>query len=132
MTPDPHETSHEYPPESGASRFFTGLRRGFRRKCPNCGHGLAFSGYLKIRETCDFCGHKLGEYRCDDAPPYFTILIVGHLVVPGALAVEQSGTPSLALQLGIWIPVTLALTLGLLPFVKGGVLGVQWAMGIRG
>ncbi len=132
MTPDPHDTSHDYPPESGASRFFTGLRRGFRRKCPNCGHGLAFSGYLTVRETCECCDHKLGEYRCDDAPPYFTILIVGHLVVPGALAVEQSGTPSMALQLGIWIPVTLALTLGLLPFIKGGVLGVQWAMGIRG
>mgnify|MGYP003679634545 CR=1 FL=1 len=75
---------------------------------------------------------RLGEYRCDDAPPYFTILVVGHLVVPGALAVEQSGAPSLALQLGIWIPVTLILTLCLLPFIKGGVLGLQWAMGIRG
>ncbi|PKR54469.1 DUF983 domain-containing protein [Thalassospira marina] len=127
-----HDHATDYPAESGASRFFTGLRRGLRRKCPNCGHGLAFSGYLKIRETCECCDHKLGEYRCDDAPPYFTIFIVGHIVVPGALAVEQSGSPSLELQLGIWIPVTLFLTLALLPFIKGGVLGVQWAMGIRG
>ncbi|OSQ38965.1 DUF983 domain-containing protein [Thalassospira mesophila] len=116
----------------GSSRFFTGLGRGFRRKCPNCGLGLAFSGYLTVRKTCECCAHELGEYRCDDAPPYFTILVVGHMVVGGALTLEQSGNPSMALQLGIWIPVTLILSLSLLPFIKGGVLGVQWAMGIRG
>lgn len=119
-------------PQDDQGRLSTGLRRGFRRKCPNCGHGLAFRGYLTVREKCECCDHPLGEYRCDDAPPYFTILLTGHLVVPGALAMEQTLNPSMALQLGVWIPVTLIVTLGLLPFIKGGVLGMQWAMRIKG
>ncbi|MFH1803719.1 MAG: DUF983 domain-containing protein [Pseudomonadota bacterium] len=117
---------------SGSSRILTGLGRGLRRKCPNCGHGFAFSGYLKLRTACECCDHPIGEYRCDDAPPYFTIFLVGHIVIPGVLAMEQSGSPSMALQLGIWIPVTIGLCLGLLPFIKGGVLGTQWAMRIKG
>lgn len=125
------ETNDATQNQSG-SRIMTGLRRGFRRKCPNCGHGFAFGGYLKLRPECEVCSHPIGEYRCDDAPPYFTIFLVGHIVVPGALAMEQNFSPSLALQLSIWLPATVALCLGFLPFIKGAVLGTQWAMRIKG
>ncbi|MET4732753.1 uncharacterized protein (DUF983 family) [Thalassospira sp. MBR-102] len=122
----------EYSEQSSGSRLLTGLSRGFRRKCPNCGHGLAFGGYLKLRQECDCCAHPIGEYRCDDAPPYFTIFIVGHIVVGGALTMEQSIQPSMALQLSVWLPITVLLCLGFLPFIKGAVLGTQWAMKIKG
>ena len=120
------------PQQSSGSRLMTGLRRGFRRKCPNCGHGFAFGGYLKLRSECEVCAHPIGEYRCDDAPPYFTIFLVGHIVVPGVLAMEHALSPSLALQLSGWLPTTVVLCLGFLPFIKGAVLGTQWAMGIKG
>ena len=110
----------------------TGLGRGLRRRCPNCGRDPAFAGYLKIRSVCRGCAHPLGEYRCDDAPPYFTMLIVGHVVVPGALSVEQAFSPALWLQMAIWLPLTLILSLTLLPLVKGAILGTQWAMRIKG
>ncbi|MCC9622701.1 DUF983 domain-containing protein [Thalassospira sp. MA62] len=119
-------------PQEKAPRLWTGLRRGFRRKCPNCGLGYAFAGYLKLRPCCDACDHPLGEYRCDDAPPYFTIFLVGHIVVPGVLTTEQSLQPSLMFQLSVWLPVTVILCLGFLPFIKGAVLGTQWAMRIKG
>ncbi len=122
----------EYSEQSSGSRLLTGLGRGFRRKCPNCGHGFAFGGYLKLRDECDCCHHPIGEYRCDDAPPYFTIFIVGHIVVGGALSMEQSMQPSMALQLSVWLPTTVLLCLGFLPFIKGAVLGTQWAMKIKG
>ncbi|MEA2779781.1 MAG: hypothetical protein QOK29_1325, partial [Rhodospirillaceae bacterium] len=57
---------------------------------------------------------------------YFTIAIVGHIVVPAVLAVEQIAAPPTWLQLAIWLPVTLALTLGLLPYIKGAAMGVIW------
>ena len=58
-----------------------GLRRGAARRCPNCGRGRLFKTYLKIRPVCDACGHDNGQYPSDDAPPYFTILIIGHLII---------------------------------------------------
>tara|TARA_R110000868_G_scaffold92100_4_gene255372 strand:+ start:111731 stop:112168 length:438 start_codon:yes stop_codon:yes gene_type:complete len=122
----------EYSEQSSGSRLLTGLSRGFRRKCPNCGHGFAFGGYLKLRHECDCCNHPIGEYRCDDAPPYFTIFIVGHIVVGGALTMEQTMHPSMTLQLAVWLPVTVLLCLSFLPFIKGAVLGTQWAMKIKG
>ncbi|WP_033069540.1 DUF983 domain-containing protein [Thalassospira australica] len=131
----PQNVSPEIQPDSSKStgnKLLTGLRRGFCRKCPNCGHGFAFGGYLKLRHECDVCSHPIGEYRCDDAPPYFTIFLVGHIVVPGALMMEQNLSPSLTLQLAIWLPATVALCLSFLPFIKGAVLGTQWAMGIKG
>lgn len=132
MTPPSHtEDSLSGPTDSG-KRLLLGLRRGFRRKCPNCGHGLAFGGYLKLRPACNVCNHPIGEYRCDDAPPYFTIFLVGHIVVPGVLMMEQTIKPSLWMQMSIWLPATVLLCLGFLPFIKGAVLGTQWAMRIKG
>ena len=126
-------TGYQPSPPSGKTRSLgTGLLRGLRRKCPNCGEARAFAGYLKLTETCRKCDHELGSYRCDDAPPYFTIFIVGHIVIPGLLLLEKLFAPAMWIQLGIWLPATIILSLCLLPYVKGAVLGVQWAMHIKG
>jgi uncharacterized protein (DUF983 family) len=53
------------------------LGRGFRMKCPNCGIGSLFTSYLKVAPACSHCGEELHHHRADDAPPYFTILVVG-------------------------------------------------------
>ncbi|WP_430475294.1 DUF983 domain-containing protein [Thalassospira lucentensis] len=129
---EPQSNSIDAGPKDSSSRLLLGLRRGLCRKCPNCGNGFAFGGYLKLRSQCDACNHPIGEYRCDDAPPYFTIFLVGHIVVSGVLMMEQSMKPSFGLQLSIWLPTTVLLCLGFLPFIKGAVLGAQWAMRIKG
>lgn len=108
------------------------LTRGLQRRCPACGRGTSLHRYLKIVDHCDSCGESLGHIRADDMPPYFTIFIVGHLVVPMALLVEQTYAPALWLQMTVWPTLTLLLTLATLPFVKGGVIGVMWALGLRG
>jgi uncharacterized protein (DUF983 family) len=108
------------------------LDRGFRGRCPACGEGRLFDGFLALRAGCRSCGLATGEFRADDAPPYFTILLVGHLVVPSALMLERVAAPPLWLALAVWLPLTLALTLVALPRIKGAVIGWQWAMGIRG
>ena len=58
------------------------MRRGWRRKCPKCGAGPLFSGFLKVEPTCTNCGQDLSGHRADDGPAYLTILIVGHLMAP--------------------------------------------------
>jgi uncharacterized protein (DUF983 family) len=112
--------------------WWRALRRGFARRCPACGEGAAFSRYLKVNAHCPHCGEVLHHQRADDAPPYFTCLIVGHAVVPLALTVEQVWEPPLAWQLGFWFPATLGLTLWLLPMVKGALVAVQWAGRMHG
>jgi uncharacterized protein (DUF983 family) len=104
-----------------------GFARGLSRRCPACGQGRLFRGYLKVEETCPSCGHVNGQYRADDGPAYFTILIVGHLVLAPMLCFGfiLSWPPQ------VLVPVVLGflavVTLTLLPFVKGAFIGVQWA-----
>ena len=86
-----------------------------------------FAGYLRVAGCCGGCGLDFDAIRSDDAPPYFTILIAGHIVVPLLLTVEQLSAPPAWLELAIALPSTLILTLGLLPFVKGAVMGAIWA-----
>lgn len=108
------------------------LLRGLKRRCPNCGHGAAFAGYLKLTAVCEACDAPLGDIRADDAPPYFTIVLVGHVVVPLLLLSEQLLSPPLWLHMAVWPALTAALSLALLPVIKGGVLGVMWAVGLKG
>ena len=106
-----------------------GLRRGCRGRCPNCGEGRLFKAYLKVDPICAHCGHDNGRYPADDSPPYFTILIVGHLVVAPLLAFPLIWTLPTGLMLAIILPALAGLTLGFLPIVKGGVIGVLWTIG---
>jgi uncharacterized protein (DUF983 family) len=85
-----------------------------------------FRGYLSVSVKCQRCGLDFETIRSDDIPPYFTVLIVGHLLVPVLLLVEQRSAPPVNLMLAIFLPLTLALTLLLLPFVKGAVMGAIW------
>lgn len=111
--------------------WLLGMRRGFARRCPACGVGRLYHGYVKQQEYCSQCGENLLQYRADDAPAYFTILIVGHIVVPAILLLEMSYHPSTSLHLMLWIPLTLALTVSLLPPIKGALIGLQWALQLR-
>jgi len=86
---------------------------------------------LKIRPFCDICRHENGQYPADDAPPYFTILIVGHLVVAPLLAFRVIWTLPTGLLLAILLPALTALILFFLPIVKGAVVGVLWALGAQ-
>jgi uncharacterized protein (DUF983 family) len=108
------------------------LRNGLRQRCPACGAAALFARYLKVQDACPGCGQALHHHRADDAPPYFTILIVGHLIVGAILPVERAFMPPLWVHAALWLPLTLALTLALLPRVKGAIVGLQWALYMHG
>lgn len=109
------------------------LRRGFAQKCPACGEGRLFGRYLKVNPACPDCGEELHHHRADDAPPYATIFVVGHIV--GALmllAEELSPDAPLWLHALIWPTLTVALSLALLPRLKGALIAYQWALRMHG
>ena len=106
--------------------------RGFRRRCPCCGKGAIFNAYLKVNDSCPACGEELHHHRADDAPPYFTMLIVGHIVVGSVLAVEMTFAPPMWMQMIVWPALAIALSLLLLPSIKGALVGLQWALRMHG
>lgn len=117
---------------TGERSVLLSLLRGARLSCPACGKGAMFRRYLKVADSCPACGEALHHHRADDAPPYFTIVIVGHVVVGLMLAVEMAYRPPLWLHAAIWLPLTLLLALLLLPPIKGALVGLQWALLMHG
>ena len=108
------------------------LLRGAGLRCPACGTGSMFRRYLKVADECPNCGEALHHHRADDAPPYFTIFIVGHIVVSLVLSVEMAYRPALWVHGAIWLPLTVILSLLFLPPVKGALVGLQWALLMHG
>jgi uncharacterized protein (DUF983 family) len=101
------------------------IGRGLMGHCPACGKGRIFKGFLKVADTCHECGAPLGLARADDAPPYFTILVVGHIVIPLLFVVDRSTQLPIWMMSAIFLPLTLALTLALIRPIKGGTVGLM-------
>lgn len=108
------------------------LRRGLACRCPACGQGRVLRGYLKLRDTCPACGTDLTPARADDGPAYLTILVVGHLMAPfihWAFVTWRPDPLTMALALSAGCT---ALSLALLPRMKGMIVGFQWARRMHG
>lgn len=112
---------HQMPALPG---LWTALRRGLSGCCPVCGGPHLFTRYLKVCPQCPRCQTRLGQVPADDAPPYFTILVVGHIVVPLLLMVEMNFKPALWLEAAIFLPLTALLALGLLQPIKGATVAL--------
>ena len=109
------------------------IRKGLRGRCPSCGRGKIFRAYLKVNDECPQCGEELHHHRADDAPPYMTIVVVGHVVV-GLLVAADKYWPDAPLWLhaAIWPALALILSLWLLPVMKGALIAYQWALRMHG
>lgn len=105
--------------------MLTAIGRGVMGRCPGCGQTHLFNGFLKVVKECSNCGAPLGLARADDAPPYFTIFITGHIVVPLLFMVDRMGEPPIWLMSAIFLPLTAILALALIRPVKGGTVGLM-------
>lgn len=106
--------------------------RGYRRRCPNCGQGQLFDGYLKVADSCPVCEEELHHHRADDGPAYLTILIVGHLMAPLIHVFYTQFRPEPLVMATVFTVGSVALCLYLLPRLKGVVVGIQWARRMHG
>ena len=106
--------------------------RGFRRKCPNCGEHHLFDGYLKVVDDCPNCAETLSHHRADDGPAYLTILIVAHLLGFGIHFVWSWFRPEPLVMATMFTVGCVALSLYLLPRLKGMIVGIQWAKRMHG
>lgn len=119
-------------PENADISLPMAIKRGAFGKCPRCGEGRLFEKFLKAFDRCAVCGLEFHHHRADDLPPYLAIFLVGHIVVGGYMAMESAVEWSLLAHMALWAPLTILLCVGLLQPLKGGVIGLQWSLGMHG
>lgn len=124
--------SHASPDGVTARPMMPAVLRGAAGCCPACGGKTLFFAFLKVSDRCPQCGTELHHHRADDMPSWATILIVGHIVIPLIFVVERTWKPELWVHWLLWPALIIGLTLLLLPRLKGGIVGLQWAMRLHG
>jgi len=102
------------------------LLAGAAGRCPNCGEGQLFDGFLKVAPRCDACGYDLAKADSGDGPAVFVILIAGFLVAFAALFTEVAVHPPVWVHLVLWLPITVVVCLVLLRPMKGLMLAAQF------
>ena len=89
-------------------------------------------GYLAVRETCPVCHQELHHHRADDGPAYLTILLVGHIMAPLLHWYFVALRPEPLNIFAVFAVGCVALSLYLLPRLKGAMVGYQWARRLYG
>jgi uncharacterized protein (DUF983 family) len=112
--------------------YWTAVGRGLLRRCPCCGKGALFAGYIKVRPSCDHCGEALHHQRADDGPAYLTIVITGKLMTVLLYAAFITWRPDPVVLAGGFSVGSVIVALALLPRLKGALIGVEWAKRMHG
>lgn len=99
---------------------------GLLCRCPRCGQGKLFDGFLSVRVRCEICGLDFGFADAGDGPAIFVILIAGFLVVTTALIVEVKYQPPFWVHAALWIPAVFAVTLWPLRGLKSLLIALQY------
>ena len=95
-------------------------------RCPRCGEGKLFDGYLTVAPRCAHCGLDYAMFDAGDGPAVFVVLIVGAIVCAGALYVEFTFSPPYWVHAVLWIPTICILTFGFLRLMKSLLLVLQY------
>ncbi len=108
------------------------IARGLRQRCPACGEGRLFGRYLKVEPHCARCTHRLAQYPADDGPAYLTIVLIGHLIIAPMLFFPIVWRSPPAYSVPILLIALATITLSALPRIKGGWIGLMYALGATG
>src|SRR5438876_9381118 len=100
--------------------------RGIACKCPRCGKGKLYAGFLTLRPNCESCGLDYAFIDAGDGPAVFIIMIAGAIVVAAALIVEVKYQPPFWLHAALWLPLILLVTLAPLRMIKGLLISLQY------
>ena len=117
--PQPQEDRAIWPPVEP-------IRTGFRGRCPRCGEGRLFKGFVSMPDRCGVCGLDYSFADAGDGPAVFVILIIGFVVVGLALWMEVNFSPPLWLHFLLWVPLTIVLALTALRLIKGVLITLQY------
>ncbi|WP_422365071.1 DUF983 domain-containing protein [Pelagibius sp.] len=126
----PPQSSGDHPPKRPGSDTdyppLSPVSTGLACRCPRCGRGRLFAGFLTVAESCDVCGLDFSKQNSGDGPAVFVIFILGAVVVPLVFWFEFTYEPPFWLHAVIWIPVILGGALALLRPLKGLMIALQY------
>jgi uncharacterized protein (DUF983 family) len=100
--------------------------RGIACRCPRCGRGKLYAGFLTLKPKCEICGLDYAFIDAGDGPAVFVIMIAGAIVVASALIVEVKYQPPFWVHAALWLPLTLAVTLWPLRAIKSLLIALQF------
>lgn len=112
-------------PDAG-DEGMTPVFRAMKGRCPRCGEGHLFKGYLKVADKCDVCGLGFHGHDTGDGAVVPVLLVIGGIIVAMALGVEVAYEPPVWVHLLLWIPIGTLLTLGIMVPLKGMAVGLQY------
>lgn len=118
--------------QNNQSPLWSVIKRGALARCPKCGQGRLFTGYLKQVEKCSVCGEELGHIRADDGPAWLTIMLVGHIMAPLLLGIAPKTNWPEWVSMAVWPVAALVLAIAILPRAKGMFIGLIWRSGCVG
>ena len=113
-------------PTNSSPTLLQSALRGLACKCPRCGKGRLFVGFLTLRTQCDACGLDYAFIDAGDGPAVFVIMIAGAIVVGSALIVEVKYQPPFWVHAALWLPLILATTLLPLRSMKALLIALQF------
>jgi len=102
------------------------ISTGLRGRCPRCGRGRLFKGFLSLKPRCEVCGLEYAFADSGDGPAFFVMSIVGLVVVALAMWVEFAYEPPMWVHMALWLPLTVALSLALVRPLKGAMIALQY------
>lgn len=102
------------------------ISAGLRCRCPRCGRGRLFRGFLSLARRCDACGLDYSTADTGDGPAFFVVLVVGTVITVAAVLVELAYAPPYWLHALLWLPATLLLSLALLRPFKAILVALQY------
>ena len=105
---------------------FPPVQTGVKGRCPVCGEGTLFQGFLKFADHCEACHADFSIEDAGDGPTVFVIFIVGIFIVPLALAFSMALNAPMWLTFLIWIPIIIIVCLILLRVLRGVMFNLQW------
>lgn len=117
--------------ERNSIHWLKALVRGFSRRCPCCGNGKMFHGYLTPKIECSACHLDYTPLKADDGPAYITMGLVCMILVPFFFIYQALYDPPFLLALGVSLPLTVFVILAILPLIKGAFMAAVWKSGAK-
>ena len=99
---------------------------GLLGRCPRCGEGRLFKSYLKVADRCPVCDLDFSNEDSGDGPAVFVMFVVGFIVVPAALVLEVAAMPPIWVHMALWLPLSIALVVAILPPFKATLFALQY------
>lgn len=112
--------------DAGNDEAPSSIEVGLKGCCPRCGKGKLYKGFLNLAPKCDACGLDYSFADAGDGPAVFIMMIAGFIIVGLVLWVEFTWSPPYWVHAALWIPLTLALTIGLIRPLKGWLVAQQY------